>query len=188
MQVIELNGSLRTNLGKAATKQLRAEEMVPCVLYGTEGNVHFSAHQNEFKNLVYSPNVYQVNLNIDGKTYTAIQQDIQYHPVGDEIIHVDFLSITPDKAITMEIPVALNGLAEGVKAGGKLQLELRKLRVKALPKNLPDTLDIKIDNLGLGKAIQVKELSYENIEILNAKNAVVVAVKLTRAAKAAQTK
>ena len=88
----------------------------------------------------------------------------------------------------MEIPVALNGLAEGVKAGGKLQLELRKLRVKALPKNLPDTLDIKIDNLGLGKAIQVKELSYENIEILNAKNAVVVAVKLTRAAKAAQTK
>ncbi|MBN2743551.1 large subunit ribosomal protein L25 [Breznakibacter xylanolyticus] len=186
MQTIELNGSLRANLGKSATKQLRTEEMVPCVLYGTEGNVHFSAPAKEFRHLIYTPNVYLVNLNIDGKTYSAIMQDIQFHPVSDAIQHVDFLSINNDKAITMEIPVTLSGFAEGVKAGGKLQLELRKLRVKALPKDMPDNLEIKIDSLGLGKTIQVKELAFDNIEILNAKNAVVVAVKLTRAARAAQ--
>lgn len=188
MQKIELKGSSRTNMGKSATKQLRNDEMVPCVLYGTSGNIHFSAALKDFSKLVYTPNVYLVDLNIDGKIYSAIMQDLQVHPVSDVIQHVDFLSISNDKAITMEIPVTLSGLAEGVKAGGKLQLELRKLRVKALPKDMPDNLEIKIDNLGLGKTIQVKELSYDNIEILNAKNAVVVAVKLTRAARAAQGK
>lgn len=188
MQSIELTGSARANLGKTATKQLRTEEMVPCVLYGTNGNIHFASPAKEFRHLVLTPNVYLVNLNIDGKVHTAVMQDIQYHPVSDAILHVDFLSITQDKAIVMEIPVILNGFAEGVKAGGKLQLEIRKLRVKALPKNLPDTLDIQIDTLGLGKTIQVKDLNYDNMEIMNAKNAVVVSVKLTRAARAAQGK
>ncbi|MGV8827581.1 MAG: 50S ribosomal protein L25/general stress protein Ctc [Breznakibacter sp.] len=185
MQTIELNGVNRVGTGKKVAKLLRQEELVPCVLYGAGEVVHFSAHVNEFRYLVYSPNVYIVNLNIDGKTVQAILKDIQYHPVSDAILHVDFLQISMDKVTVMEIPVTLSGLAEGVKAGGKLQLEIRKLKVKALPKDMPDTLNIDITNLGLGKGIKVGELSYDNVEILNAKNAVVVAVKLTRAARAA---
>jgi large subunit ribosomal protein L25 len=185
MQTIEINGEIRTNLGKKATKQVRIDEKVPCVLYGGSEIFHFSVVETEFKDLVYSPNVHLVSIKLNGKQYNAIKQDIQYHPVSDKILHVDFLAITEDKPIIIEIPVKLNGLAEGVKAGGKLQLEMRKLKVKALAKDLPDTLDINIDNLALGKTIQVKELSFPNVEVLNAKNAVVVSVKLTRAARAA---
>jgi len=185
MQTIQISGEIRNNLGKSATKQIRNNEKVPCVLYGGSENVHFVVDDRNFKELVYSPSVHLVELLIGGKSFKAIKQDIQYHPVSDKILHVDFLAITDDKPITIEIPVKLNGLAEGVKAGGKLQLEMRKLKVKALAKDLPDTLDINIDNLGLGKTIQVKELSFDNLEILNAKNAVVVSVKLTRAARAA---
>lgn len=185
MQTIELKGVKRVETGKKVTKQLRQEELVPCVLYGAGEVVHFAANIKEFTNLVYSPNVYIVNLNIDGKNAQAILKDIQYHPVSDAILHVDFLQIASDKPIVMEIPVTLTGLAEGVKGGGKLQLEIRKLKVKALAKDMPDTLNIDITNLGLGKGFKVGELNYNNIEILNAKNAVVVAVKLTRAARAA---
>jgi large subunit ribosomal protein L25 len=185
MQTIELKGVKRQELGKKVAKQLRGEEMVPCVIYGKGEVLHFAAHENEFRNLIYTPNVHQVNLSIDGVSKKAILKDIQYHPVSDAIVHVDFLEISDDKEIVMEIPVKLNGLAEGVKAGGKLQLEMRKLKVKALPLNMPDTLEIDITSLGLGKGIKVGDLNFENIEILNAKNAVVVAVKLTRAARAA---
>ncbi len=185
MQTIDLKGVKRTDLGKKVAKQLRVEELVPCVLYGKGEVLHFSAHVNEFRNLIYTPHVHIVNLNVDGVAKKAILKDIQYHPVSDAILHVDFLEITEDGAIVMEIPVKLNGLAEGVKAGGKLQLEMRKLKVKSLPKDMPDTLDIDITNLGLGKGIKVGDLNFDNIEILNAKNAVVVAVKLTRAARAA---
>lgn len=185
MQTIELKGVKRVGTGKKVAKLLRQEELVPCVIYGAGEVVHFAAHVNEFRYLVYSPNVYIVNLNIEGKNVQAILKDIQYHPVSDAILHVDFLQISGDKPMVMEIPVTLTGLAEGVKAGGKLQLELRKLKVKAFPKDMPDTLNIDITNLGLGKGIKVGELNYDNIEIQNAKNAVVVAVKLTRAARAA---
>ncbi len=188
MQTIELNGTIREAIGKAASRELRRAESVPCVLYGGKENLHFSAEEKEFKKLVYTPNVYILNLNIGGKSIQAILQDISFHPVTEKILHIDFLQISNDKAITIEIPVKLNGLAEGVKSGGKLQLEIRKLKAKGLPKNLPDTLDINIDHLGLGKTIQVKELKYDNLEILNAKNAVVVSVKLTRAARAAAQK
>jgi large subunit ribosomal protein L25 len=188
MQTIELKGSVRQDVGKKSTKQLRSSEMVPCVVYGGKEPIHFAAHANEFKSLVYSPGVYLVDLNLDGKKYGAIMQDIQFHPVGDHILHVDFLAIEPSKPIVMEVPVKLVGFAEGVKEGGKLVLEMRKLRVKGLPTNMPDSLEINIDKIGLGKTIQVKELSFENLEVLNAKNAVVVGVRLTRAARAAQGK
>jgi large subunit ribosomal protein L25 len=186
MQTIDLSAAKRADLGKASTKQLRKDEQVPCVLYGGKENIHFSAKVNEFRKLLYTPHVYIVNLKVDKTKYSAVVKDIQFHPVTDEILHVDFLQVTEDVPMIIEIPVALTGFAEGVKAGGKLTLEIRKLKVKALAKNLPDTLDIKIDTLALGKTIKVGELKFPNLEILNAKNAVVVSVKLTRAARAAQ--
>ncbi len=188
MQVIELKGVKREILGKTFIKQLRKNEEVPGVLYGGVEPVHFTCTEKDFGKLIFTPHVHLINLVIDGKSYNCILQDVQYHSVSDRVIHADFLLIHADKLVTIEIPVKLNGFSEGVKAGGKLQLEQRKLKVKALPKFLPDTLDINIDKLGLGKGIQVKELAYENLEVLNAKNSVVVSVKLTRAAKAAQGK
>jgi len=188
MQTIEVKGSVRQDVGKKATKELRSSGLIPCVVYGGAETIHFAANAIEFKDLVYSAGVYLVDLNLDGKKYGAIMQDIQYHPVEDNILHVDFLAIDAKKPIIIEIPVKLVGFAEGVKAGGKLVLEMRKLRVKGLPSNLPDSLEINIDNIAIGKTVQVKELSFENLEVLNAKNAVVVGVKLTRAAKAAQGK
>lgn len=185
MQTFDLKGTKREAGGKKAAKALRASGNVPCIVYGGENEITFSVVEGDFRNLIYTPNVYIVNLNIDGVVKTAILKDIQFHPVTDKILHVDFLEIFENKPTTIAIPVKLVGNSEGVKAGGKLQLEMRKLNVKALPANLPDNLEIDITNLGLGKTIQVGELSYENLEILNAKNAVVVAVKLTRAARAA---
>ncbi len=187
MQTIEIKGTKRTDLGKKATKQLRKEEQVPCVIYGGKEVVHFSAPEKEFRNLIYTPNIYLVKLVIDGADYNCILQDSQFHPVVDQLIHADFLQINDTKPVNIEIPVELQGFAEGVKEGGKLLLEKRKLKVRALAKHLPDTLKIDITNLTLGKTIQVGSLSFDNLELTNAKNAVVVAVRLTRAARAAQT-
>ena len=186
MKTIEIKGTKRTDLGKKATKQLRNEEKVPCVIYGGEEVIHFSAPSKEFKKIIYTPNVYIINIDVDGTVIPCILQDKQFHPVEEQILHLDFLQVKEDKPVNIEIPVELSGLAEGVKAGGKLQLEKRKLKVRGLAKNLPDTLKIDITELGLGKTIQVGALSYENIELTTAKNAVVVAVRLTRAARAAQ--
>ena len=185
MQTIEIKGIARTEIGKKSTKALRNEGNVPCVIYGGEENVHFYAPANEFRKLIFTPNIYLVNVSVEGKVYPAIIQDTQFHPVQDNLLHVDFLQIKEDKPVVIEIPVKMNGFAEGVKAGGKLQLEKRKLKVKGLAKHLPDVLDIDISNVGLGQTIQVGALAYENLELLNAKNAVVVAVRLTRAARAA---
>ena len=165
--------------------ELRKSEQIPCVIYGGKEVVHFQSADKEFRKLVYSPNVYLVTINVDGSKYDAVIKDLQFHPVSDKIMHADFLQISEDKPITIEIPVKLEGLAEGVKAGGKLQLEQRKLRVKGLAKNIPDELVVNINNLGLGRGIQIGHLSYPNLELLNAKNSVVVSVKLTRAARAA---
>src|SRR5690554_2800290 len=140
MQTIEVKAAKRDNLGKSATKELRASEKVPAVLYGGEEVVHFYAEANEFRKLLYTPNVYLIHLNVDSKTYTAVIKDTQFHPVSDELIHIDFLQVSEDKPIVIEIPVKLEGLAENVKAGGKLTLEQRKLRVKGLMKDLPDHL------------------------------------------------
>lgn len=193
MKSIEINGSLRTETGKKATRELRKSDSVPCVLYGINkdenGNqvaTHFTVTNDGLRNLVYTPHIYVVNLNIDGKVVTAIMKDIQFHPVTDKILHVDFLQIDESNPIVMEVPVKLEGLAEGVKAGGKLALQVRKLKVKALYNLIPERLIVDVTNLGLGKTIKVGELSYEGLQILNAKEAVVCAVKLTRAARGAQ--
>ena len=193
MKSIAINGSLRTEIGKKATKSVRKADAVPCVLYGAQkdanGNqvaTHFTVTNDELRNLVYTPHIYVVDLTIDGKTVNAIMKDIQFHPVTDKILHVDFYQIDEAKPIVMEVPVKLEGLAEGVKAGGKLALQVRKLKVKALYNAIPERLVIDVTNLGLGKTIKVGELSYEGLELLNAKEAVVCAVKLTRAARGAQ--
>ncbi len=186
MQTIELKGSKRGVIGKKPTKELRKEGKVPGVLYGGNEVVHFAIDAKQLKSLVYTPNVYIVKLDIDGTQVDAIMQDIQFHPVSDNILHIDFLQIFEDKPVVIEIPVKLQGFAEGVKAGGRLSLEQRKLRVKGLPANLPDTLNIEISHLKLGQTVQVGTLSFDNLEVLNAKNSVVAAVKLTRAARAAQ--
>lgn len=193
MKSIAINGSLRTEIGKKATKSVRKADAVPCVLYGAQkdanGNqvaTHFTVTNDELRNLVYTPHIYVVDLTIDGKTVNAIMKDIQFHPVTDKILHVDFFQIDEAKPIVMEVPVKLEGLAEGVKAGGKLALQVRKLKVKALYNVIPERLVIDVTNLGLGKTIKVGELSYEGLELLNAKEAVVCAVKLTRAARGAQ--
>ncbi|WP_026474692.1 50S ribosomal protein L25/general stress protein Ctc [Alkaliflexus imshenetskii] len=185
MQNIEIKAAKRENLGKTATKELRNNGDVPSVLYGGDEVVHFFASERELNKLIFTPEVYIVKLNVDGKIYDAVIKDLQFHPVSDRLLHADFLQISEDKPVIIEIPVKMEGLAEGVKAGGKLQLEQRKLRVKAFAKDLPNELTVNISNLGLGKSIQVGSLSYPNLELLNAKNSVVVSVKLTRAARAA---
>ena len=193
MKSIEINGSLRAETGKKATRELRKNDSVPCVLYGINkdenGNqvaTHFTVTNDGLRKLVYTPHIYVVDLNIDGKITTTIMKDIQFHPVTDKILHVDFLQIDESNPIVMEVPVKLEGLAEGVKAGGKLALQVRKLRVKALYNLIPEKLIIDVTSLGLGKTIKVGDLKFEGLQLLNAKEAVVCGVKLTRAARGAQ--
>ena len=192
MKSIEIKGSLRTETGKKATHSLRKENGVPCALYGIQKDengkpvaTHFTVTVEGLRKLVYTPHIYVVDLNIDGKVVNAIMKDIQFHPVTDAILHVDFLQIDEANPIVMEVPVKLEGLAEGVKAGGKLALQMRKLKVKALYNVIPERLVVDVTSLGLGKTIKVGELSFEGLELISAKEAVVCAVKLTRAARGA---
>lgn len=185
MQVIEIQGAQRVPCGKKAAKIMRKEGKVPCIVYGGEKEIAFSVESKVLDTLLFTPNVYLVNAIIDGKTVKCVLREVQYEPVSGKAIHADFLEVFDDKKVSMSVPVKLEGSSEGVKAGGKLQLEMRKLTVKALPANLPDEVKIDITNLALGHGIRVGELNYENVEIMNAKNSVVVSVKLTRAARAA---
>jgi len=185
MKTFELVGTVRADLGKKASKADRVSESVPCVLYGVGDNVHFTATASDLRKLIYSPDVFVVNLDVDGKKCKSIMKALQFHPVTDKVIHIDFLQITETKPIVVELPVKLQGLAEGVKAGGKLSLEMRKLKVKGLYTLIPEFISIDVTSLGLGKTIQVAKVAVENLELLNAKNAVVAQVKLTRAARGA---
>ena len=188
MKSIEVKGTARTiaehsSEQSRALKALRKNNCVPCVLYGAGDNVHFTVTNDEVRNLIYTPHIYVVDLDIDGKKVKAILKDVQFHPVKDTILHIDFFQIDELKPIIMEVPVQLEGLAEGVKAGGKLTLQMRKLKVKALYNVIPEKLTVNVAHLGLGKTVKVGELSYEGLTLLNAKEAVVCAVKLTRAAR-----
>lgn len=185
MQIFELKGELRSDLGKKATNALRAEGKVPCVLYGGQENVHFAVAEKDLQKLLYTPIVYIVKVNVGDQCYEAVMREIQFHPVTDRVLHIDFYQIFENKPVVMEIPVKLQGFAEGVQAGGKLSLVVRKLKVKALPANLPGELVLDVTSLGLGKSIKVKDLSYDDFEIVNAREVVVAQIKLTRAARAA---
>jgi large subunit ribosomal protein L25 len=186
MKSVAIFGNVRANLGKADSRELRLQGKVPCVLYGGKENVHFSVYASDFKELVYTPNTYLVKLDIDGTLYRASLQEMQFHPVNDTITHADFLQVFDDKPITMNIPVRLNGTSPGVRQGGKLQVRLKKLRVKALPKQLPDFVDINIDTLEIGKSIRVGDIKVEGYQILDAVSNPVVNVSVTRASKEAE--
>lgn len=187
MKTLELTGSIRTDLGKKATKALRKEEMVPCELYGGEENIHFAVHERDLNKLFFTPETFIVKFNVEGKEFSAVMREVQFHPVKDNALHVDFYQVFEDKPFEVQIPIKVEGFAKGVQAGGKLAIGLRKLKVKGLMKDLPEFLPIDVTDIGLGKSKQVRELAYDNLELLNAKNAVVVQVKLTRAARAAAT-
>ena len=167
---------------------MRKNDEIPAVLYGGEKVTHFTVTKESVRKLVYTPEIFAVELTIDGNKTMAIVKDIQFQPVSDAILHMDFLEIFDNKPVVMEVPVVLEGHAEGVKAGGKLSLQMRKLKVKAIYTAIPEKLFINVDNLGLGKSMQVGALHFEGLELMNAKNAVVCAVQLTRAARGAQAK
>lgn len=185
MQSIELKGALRSEIGKKGAKHVRRNALTPCNLYGVGGNVNFTVIEKDLKNILYTPNAYIIDLNIDEKREQAVIREIQFHPVTDQVLHIDFFRVSEDVPVIIEIPVKLTGSSEGVKQGGKLTLTSRKLKVSAFLKDLPDTLDIDISTLGLGKTVMVGELDFPNVTILNPKSNVVCAVKMTRAARGA---
>jgi large subunit ribosomal protein L25 len=184
MQSITIKGSQRESVGKVATKALRNAGKVPCVLYGGDKPVHFSAEEKAFKNLVYTPNVYTAKIELDGQTYDAVLQDIQFHPVTDKILHIDFYQLFEDKEITMNIPVRLVGSSKGVMIGGALRHNLRKLRVRAIPANLPDFIEADITELEIGNKLYVTELRNDKFTLLHPDNTVVAQVRMSRNAMA----
>lgn len=186
MKSVAMFGTSRSDLGKVSTKALRSEGKVPCVLYGGNDHVHFSIYEPDFKLLVYTPNTYKVKLDVDGKIYRAILKDIQFHPVNDSILHADFLEISDDKAVEIAIPVKLIGNSVGVRQGGKLIVKAKKLRVKALPSQLPDFIEINIEELEIGKSIKVGDIAaVAGFTLLDSPNNPVVSVNTTRAVQEA---
>ncbi|WP_439129547.1 50S ribosomal protein L25/general stress protein Ctc [Polaribacter sp.] len=184
MKSITIKGSKRESVGKVATKALRNAGMVPCVIYGGDKPVHFSAEELAFKNLVYTPNVYTATINVDGQKIAAILQDIQFHPVTDKILHVDFYQLFDDKEVTMNIPVKLTGTSPGVLNGGSLRFTNRKLKVKALPANLPDFVTADISKLKIGNKLFVTSLANDDYTFMHPDNTVVVQVRTSRNAVA----
>ena len=187
MKSITIKGSQRESVGKAASKALRNAGQVPCVLYGGDNVLHFSAPELAFKNIVYTPNVYTAAIELNGKTYDAILQDIQFDPVTDKIIHIDFYQLNKSKEITIEVPIQIEGTSPGIMAGGTLRIVNRKLKVKALPDNLPDFVSVDISGMEMGNKLYVTKLPQENYKIMHPDNTVVCQIRISRAAmKAAQ--
>lgn len=187
MKSISIKGQERESVGKVSTKAARNAGLVPCVIYGGGQPVHFTAEEKAFKNLVYTPNVHTVAVELNGKTVEVILQDIQFDPVSDKILHIDFFQLQADKEITMEVPVKVVGNSKGVMAGGVLRLNQRKLKVRALPANLPDFVEANISELEMGNKLYVTQLPAENFKLLHPENTVVAQVRISRAAmKAAQ--
>lgn len=184
MQSITIKGTKRESVGKKETKALRNADKVPCVIYGGGNTIHFSAEEKAFKKLVYTPNVYTATIELDGENFSAILQDIQFHPVSDKILHIDFYQLFDDKEIAMNIPVKLIGSSPGVMNGGNLRFTNRKLRVKALPMNLPDEIVADISNLKIGDKLFLSELLDDKFSYLHPENMVVVQVRMSRAAVA----
>jgi large subunit ribosomal protein L25 len=185
MKTFNLSGKVRESVGKKETAVLRAEGKVPCVLYGEENPVHFSVVKADLAKLIYTPEVYIVELTIDGKISKAIMKDLQFGPVTDEVMHIDFLRINENKPLKLDVPVTVQGFAKGIRSGGKLQVEVRRLKVMALPKFLPDSINIDVTELDLGMSLRVSDIKLENVTILNGKSVPVVRIMITRAARAA---
>ena len=216
MKKFELKAEARPEVGKKSLKALRAEGKIPAVMNGGKivdlpysGQLKpgerivvidkqrnnrgiittdIAVKEEDVRKLIYTPDIFEIEMDLNGEKRKAVMKDLQFQPVKDTVLHIDFLEVGPDKPIVMEVPVQIEGHAEGVKAGGKLQLSMRKLKVKAIYDQIPERLVINVDNLGLGKSIAVGDLHFEGLELINAKNAVVCAVQLTRAARGAQAK
>lgn len=192
MREISLNGQKRTETGKKASKLLRKEGLIPCNIYGEKKDANglpeafaFVVPMSELRKAVYTPHVYVINLNIDGTEHKAIIKELQFHPTTDAVLHADFYEINETKPITIGIPVNLTGHAQGVRDGGKLQLQIRKINVTAPYKNIPEKLDIDVTELELGKSIKVGSLSFEGLEIATSKEVIVCSVRATRASRSA---
>lgn len=210
MKTFQLNAEPRTDLGKKAAKNLRKSNLIPVVLNGGAvidlpyagtlktgekiveiGNgkglitTDLVVKTDDVRKLIYTPDIFAIELEVNGEKRMAVLKDIQFHPVKDNVLHIDLLEVTPEKPVTITVPVKLEGHAEGVKAGGKLSLSMKKLKVRAPYTEIPERLVINVDHLGLGKTLQVGDLNFEGLELVNAKNAVVCAVQLTRAARGA---
>ena len=191
MKSIDVKGTARNEFGKKGAKALRSQNLIPCNLYGVERDAKglpvakaFSVTFEEVRKLVYSPDIFSVNLTIDGTTVLAVMREIQFHPVKDNILHIDFYQVTPEKPIVMAVPVKLNGLAAGVKAGGKLEQILRRVKAKALYTAIPEKVEIDVTPLGIGKSFKVGDLKVEGIEFVSPKDAVICTVMSTRSAAA----
>ena len=184
MKSIQIQGSIREDVGKKSTQQLRKKGHVPCVLYREGESLHFEAPEKDFFHLVYSPDVYLVTLDLDGKEYKAVMQDIQFHPVKDNIQHIDFYQVVEKHPFWMRIPVRFEGVPVGVTDGGKEIIKSRKLVIKALPKDMPDEIKLDVRNLTIGDSIRVADLDYENLELLDDPNQVLVLVKSPRGGSA----
>ena len=180
MKSITIQGTKRESVGKKSTKALRDAELVPCVVYGGGEPLNFSALEKAFKGLVYTPEAHTVSIEVDGQVIPAVLQDIQFHPITDKIIHADFYRLSDDKPVVMEVPVRVTGRSKGVVAGGVLRQTYRKLKVKAIPANLPDEIVVDITSLKIGNKLYVESLKSDKFTFMHPDNAVVVAVKMSR--------
>ena len=194
MKEINVSGQKRSDLGKKASKLLRKEGLVPCNLYGEKKGENgapeafsFAAPMSELRKIVYTPHIYVIKLVIDGEEHTAVLKELQFHPVTDALLHVDFYEVNDQKPITIGIPVKLCGLAQGVRDGGRMNLSIRKINVTAPYQQIPEHLDIDVTGLKLGKSIKVGELSFEGLEIATGKEVVVCSIKSTRNSRSAST-
>ena len=192
MREFSINGSVRAIVGKKATKEVRKNGLVPCVMYGEKRDenglpvaTHFVVNEKEINKIYFTPHVYLVNINIDGVEHKAIVKEVQCHPVKDNVLHVAFYEVVANRPIVVGVPIAPKGLAEGVRAGGKLMAMIRKINVKATYDLIPEKLDIDVTSLGLGKSIKVGDLSFEGLELVTPKEVIVCTVKMTRAAMGA---
>jgi large subunit ribosomal protein L25 len=186
MKKVEIVGYKRANLGKKDAKQLREEALVPCVMYGGEEQIHFQVPMILFRDLVYTPEAHLVDLNIEGDVYECMLQDIQFHPVNEMILHADFLKLHQDKPVKMDIPLKIIGNSPGVQQGGKLVTKVKKIKVKALPQNLPDYIILDITGLELGKTLKVRDIKPENFEILMPLSNPVASVEIPRGLRGKQ--
>jgi large subunit ribosomal protein L25 len=180
MKTISISAETRTELGKKSTRDLRKIDHVPCVMYGGPQVIHFHAHENDFRHIVYTPNAYVIEVKINGGVHKAVMQELQFHPVTDKLIHIDFVEVFDDKPVTMEIPIQLVGAAKGLKDGGKPRQRRRVLKVRGLIKDLPDTLDIDITDVEIGDVIKIGDLSYDNLEILDPARSMIYAIVSSR--------
>jgi large subunit ribosomal protein L25 len=187
MKVFNLSGSSRANVGKKDAAHLRAQDLVPCVVYGGASQVFFSVKYNELRHLIYTPEVYTVKIAVDGKEYNTIMQEIQFNGVSDKIMHIDFMELDENKPIVIDIPVKLIGTAAGVRTGGKLVSNVRKLKVRAFVKDLPDSITVNVEPLEIGGVVKVSQMKIDGVTFLDAPNVVIAAVRMTRAAAAAAT-